>query len=239
MIYKGGWLAYDGVVDSTSGLTQEPEAHSLVRFVAGGNTVGMREGTTSEMMAVARGDGWVHTAGDLTAAFGSTDEVSRWQRELVFIEPDCVVIYDRADSAAGVQQIWQMVSPVQATITGAQASLTASGHRLTVQRVLPASATATTLALSGDFSGGFRYEEATGGGSTRHLHVLWLDGAVGSATSSPDGGRDGVAITFADGRTATVRFDPAQLGGTLSIRGGGGDVDATLGRGIATLPELE
>lgn len=238
MIYKGGWLAYDGVVDSTSGLTPEPEAHSVVRFVSGGTTVAMHEGTTSQMVSLARGNGWVHTAGDLTAAFDGADEVSRWQRELVYLEPDCVVIYDRADSAAGVQQIWQLVSPAQATITGAQASLTASGHRLTVQRVLPASAAATTVALSGDFSGGFRYEEATVGGSTRHLHIVWLDGAVGSATASPDGGRDGVAITFADGRTATVRFDPAQIGGTLSIRGGSGDVDATLGTGVATVPEL-
>ena len=61
---------------------------------------------------------------------------------------------------------------------------------------------------------------------------------MGSATSSPDGGRDGVAITFADGRTATVRFDTAQIGGTLSIRGGSGDIDATLAPGVATLPEL-
>ena len=68
MIYKGGWLAYDAVVDSNSGLTQETAAHSLVRIDSGGTTVGMREGTTSEIVAVARGDGYIHTAGDLTAA---------------------------------------------------------------------------------------------------------------------------------------------------------------------------
>ncbi len=238
MIYKGGWLGYDGVVDSTSGLTQEPEAHSLLRFVSGGTTVAMHEPTTSTMAAVARGPGWVHAAGDLTPAFRGDAAVTRWQRELVYIEPDCVVVYDRADSAAGAQQIWQLVSPASFTINGAQASVLASGHRLTTQRVLPASATASATALSGDFSGGFRYEEASAGGSVRHLHVLWLDGAVGSATAAAAGGRDGVAITLADGRTATVRFDTGQVGGTLSISGGsGGNVDATLAPGVASLPE--
>ncbi len=239
MIYKGGWLAYDGVVDSTSGLTQEPEAHSLIRFVSGGTTVPMREPTTSSMAAIARGPGWLHAAGDLTPAFRDNPAVTRWQRELVYIEPDTVVVYDRADSASGAQQIWQLLSPASFTVNGATASVTASGHTLTAQRILPASAAGTSRALTGDFSGGFRYEEASAGGSVRHLHVISIDGAVTSATSSPGSGQDGVSLALAGGRTATVRFSTSQIGGTLTITGGGADVDVTLAPGVAALPERQ
>jgi hypothetical protein len=241
MIYKGGWLAYDGVVASTSGLTQEPEAHSLLRFTNGGTTVPMREPSTSTMSAVARGPGWMHAAGDLTPSFGGNAAVTQWQRELVYIEPNVVVVYDRAESGTGTQQIWQVVSPASFTVNGETASVSASGHSLSVQRILPPSGvTATSRALSGDFTGGFRYEGAIAGGSWRHLHVVSVDGAVTAATSSPAGGDDGVALTLADGRTATVRFHPSAIGGSLSITGGSGPtVDATLSSGVATLPELQ
>jgi len=239
MLYKGGWLAYDGVVESTSGLTQEPEAHGLIRFVSGGQTVEMVEPTTSTMMAVARGPGWVHAAGDLTASFDGDPAVTGWQRELVYLEPDCVVVYDRADSGGGVEQIWQLVSPAPFTVAGSQATLTSGGHRLTVERVVPAAATLGSVALQGDFNGGYRLEDRSAGGTVRHLHVLSIDGAVASLTASPAGDADGVALTLADGRTATVRFTRSAPGGTLSIRGGSGDLDATLGTGVASLPELE
>src|SRR5205823_4357936 len=45
MIYKDGWLAYDSVVDSHSGLTQATTAHSLVRISNGGTPVGQVVGT--------------------------------------------------------------------------------------------------------------------------------------------------------------------------------------------------
>ncbi|MBK9035828.1 MAG: hypothetical protein IPL61_32035 [Myxococcales bacterium] len=238
MIYKGAWLAYDGVVDSQDGLRQEPEAHSLLRFERGGATIGQREGTTSQMAAVARGPGWLHAAGDLTAAFGSSAPIDRWQRELVFLEPDVVVIYDRVTAAADVAQVWQLVAPASFTVAGAAATTTSGGHALRVQRLLPATATGTAGGLGGDFTGGFRYDERSMG-TTHHLHVVSLDGAVTAATAADAAGQDGVALTLADGRTATVRFSQDALGGTLAIRGGAGDVDATLRAGVTALPERE
>jgi hypothetical protein len=239
MIYKGGWLGYDGVVDSTSGLTQEPEAHSLIRFVSGGATVSMQEPTESMMVALARGNGWLYAAGDLTPAFDGNAAVTRWQREIVFIEPDVFVIYDRADSASGAQQVWQLVSPAAFTVNGASASVMGTGHRLTAQRILPASATGTSSGLQGDFRGGFRYDETSAGGSVRHLHVLSIDGAVTAATSSPGSTQDGVQLTLADGRTATVRFNSGAIGGTLQVSAGGGApaIDETLAAGVQSLPE--
>jgi hypothetical protein len=240
MIYKGGWLGYDGVVSSTSGLTQEPEAHSLMRFTSGGTTVPMREPSTSMMTAVARGAGWLHAAGDLTPSFGGNEAVTRWQRELVYIEPNVVVVYDRAESAGGTQQLWQLVSPAQFTVNGATASVSASGHMMSAQRILPAGATGASRALGGEFTGGFRYESSIAGGNVRHLHVVSVDGAVASATASPSGNDDGVAISLADGRTATVRFHQGSIGGSLSITGGSGPaVNETLEAGVEALPERQ
>jgi len=234
MIYQDGWMAYDGVIDSSSGLTQEPEAHSLLRFVDGGVTVAQREPSQSSMAAVRRGPGWLYAAGDLGAAFGESSPIAKWQRELVYLEPGCLVIYDRTAVDSGVQQIWQLVAPAAFTVSGARATTTGHGHTLTVQRLLPAAATASSRALGGDFNDGFRYEEVSSGTSTRHLHVVWLDGAVGAATLD---GADGVSLDLGAGKTAVVHFEPDAIGATLSITGGTATVDETLSAGVAAIPE--
>ena len=69
--------------------------------------------------------------------------------------------------------------------------------------------------------------------------MIGLDGAVTTAVAADAGGQHGVALTLADGRTATVRFAQDAIGGSLTIRGGGGDVDATLRAGVTALPERE
>jgi hypothetical protein len=57
LLYKGDWLAYDANIDSNDGLRQDGEPHNLIRFFEGGSAVAQREGTTSEMAAIARGAG--------------------------------------------------------------------------------------------------------------------------------------------------------------------------------------
>ncbi|MBP8805334.1 MAG: hypothetical protein KBG48_12835 [Kofleriaceae bacterium] len=237
LLYKGDWLAYDANIDSNDGLRQDGEPHNLIRFFEGGSAVAQREGTTSEMTAIARGAGWVYAAGDLTAAYGSSSPIDRWQRELVMIEPDVVVIYDRV-TAPGVEQRWQVVGPSAFTVSGGSATSTSGGQTLRVARLLPATATASAGGLSGDFSGGFRYEERSTG-TTAHLHVVSIGGAVTATTPADAGAQDGVTITLADGRTATVRFNRDAIGGHLTVSGGAGSVDRDLGAGIADLPELE
>jgi hypothetical protein len=237
LLYKGDWLAYDANIDSNDGLRQDGEPHNLIRFFEGGSAVAQREGTTSEMAAIARGAGWVYAAGDLTAAYGASSPIDRWQRELVMIEPDVVVIYDRV-TAPGVEQRWQVVGPSAFTVSGGSATSTSGGQTLRVARLLPATATASAGGLSGDFSGGFRYEERSTG-TTAHLHVVSIGGAVTATTPADAGAQDGVTITLADGRTATVRFNRDAIGGHLTVSGGAGSVDRDLGAGIADLPELE
>ncbi|MEO6419443.1 MAG: hypothetical protein ABIP39_08565, partial [Polyangiaceae bacterium] len=241
MIYKGGWLAYDPVIDSHSGLPQQVEAHNVVRIEAGGATVPQKASTASLLTALHRGSGWVHAASDLTPAYGGAAGVTKVQREIVYLEPDCVVVFDRVDTTPGMtKQIWQLNAPRTPTIVGARTTIAGGPHTLNVDRILPAGAAATIFdwKTDPDFHGGARLDETSNGGSTLHLHVLSLDGTVTSVAASNAAGRTGVAIAFANGSSATVRFGATAVDGTLDTKPSGGVVTSVaLGAGVDPLPE--
>jgi hypothetical protein len=231
MIYKDGWLVYDANVDTASGLHQTPDAHSLVRIVDGGQTVEQRGGTASRLVALRRGPGWLHAAADLTPAYAGSAAVQQVQRELVFLEPDAVVVYDRVTTRAGGQQVWQLATPVAPAVSGARATI-AGARTLTVQRVAPTDAVSAAIDLrsvDGDFTGGYRLDTTMPGGDQRYLHVLWIGDAVGAVSALAEG----AALQLAGGRTASLHFHRDAIGGALSIDG----MDVTLGPGVDRLPE--
>jgi hypothetical protein len=230
MIYKDGWLAYDANVDSKSGLAQQLDAHSLVRIVDGGATVEQRRNTASPLVALHRGAGFLHAATDLTPAYKQAAAVQKVQREIIYLEPDAIVVYDRVTTRAGSQQIWQLVSPEAPAISGTRATITAAGHTLTVERVAPASAASSSFDFrsDSDFTGGFRLDETVAGGDNRFLHVLFIDGAVGTVTPGTDG-----ATISVGGKTVVVQFHRDRIGGSLTIAG----QTTTLGVGVDTLSE--
>lgn len=231
MIYKDGWLVYDANVESRSGLHQTLDAHSLVRIIDGGKTVAQSANTISKMIALHRGPGWLHAAADLTPAYKGSTAVQKVQREIVFVEPDAVVVYDRVATRAGGQQVWQLATPVAPAIAGARATI-AGDRTLTVQRLAPAQTTSSVTdlrAADDDFSGGYRLDTTMPGGDQRYLHVLWIGNAVGGVSSESDG----VTLQLANGRAATVRFERDGIGGSISIDG----AVTPLGAGVDTLPE--
>jgi hypothetical protein len=232
MIYKDGWLAYDSVIDSHSGLRQEPGAHGLVRITSGGSTIPQIPDTQAKLMALHSGAGWLYAAADLTPAYGRNTAVSRVQREVVYLQPDTVVVYDRVATASGTQQVWQLATPHRPTISGATATISGA-HALHVQRLAP-DATASvfdyTQDSSGDYAAGFRLDETVAGGDQRYLHVLSIDNAIVGATASGD---STVTVTLASGKTATVAFNRNGIGATLSY----GGVTTTLAAGLDALPE--
>ncbi len=231
LLYKDGWLAYDPNIDSRSGLRQEVDAHSVVRIVSDGETVEQRPNTASKLVALRRGAGWLHAAADLTPAYKGDTAVQKVEREMVFLEPNIVVVYDRVASAPGTQQIWQLATPTAAT-TSATPTVSANGHTLKVHPVQPASPTAEIHSFASDdsdFSSGFRLDFTQPGGDRRYLNVLAIDGAVTSTAAEPDG----VTIKLASGGTVRVRFQRDAIGGSLTV----GGVTTTLGAGIDTLPE--
>jgi hypothetical protein len=234
MIYKDGWLAYDAVVDSHSGLTQETTAHSLVRITSGGQPVRQVADTISKLTALHQGSGYMYAAADLTPAYNGASVVQKVQRELVYLKPDVVVVFDRIQSASGTTQTWQLASPVAASISGSTATISNAGHRLDVQKISGGAMEVTSMrTVDADYGGGFRLDETLPGGDNRYLHVLSIDGSVSSTTSAGDAGHPGVTVHLANGHNATVTFVRDTAGVTLTLDG----TIQALSAGVDRLPE--
>jgi hypothetical protein len=227
MLYKDGWLAYDAVVDSASGLTQETTAHSLVRIDSGGSPVRQVGNTISKVVGLHQGDNWLYASADLTPAYDGNSAVQKVNREMVYLQPNVVIVYDRVASGSGTTQTWQLATPVSPSISGSTATIRNAGHTLTVQRLAPqsASASATSMSsVSGDYHGGYRLDERMSGGDNRYIHVLSIDGGATSATASGDT----VTVQLAGGQSATVTFNHDAPGATMTLGGTNVTLDATV-----------
>ncbi len=238
MIYKDGWLGYDAIVATHSGIRQELDLHSLVRIVdSSGHNIEQQRGTSAQLVALHRGTGFLHAAADVTAVYKKSSAIQKVQREIVYLEPSTVVVYDRVTTSAATRQIWQLVAPTRpvltdlgAKITGAKATTSSPAHVLEINRLqAPASASPSVFDFTGsDFSGGFRYDETATGGDNRSLHVLTIDGAAEVTTSAAD------SVTLSvGGRAVIVAFRPGAIGGSVTIDG----QTTTLDAGLDTLPE--
>jgi hypothetical protein len=158
------------------------------------------------------------------------------QREVVYLKPDVIVVYDRVATAPGTTQTWQIVAPTSPSISGTAATITSAGHNLKVTRLAPSSASSVATSLAGktmsagSFTGGYRLDENQAGGDVRYLHVLSVDGAATNATAQGD---SKVTVTLTGGKTATVEFNHDSTGATLTYNG----KTTTLAAGLDDLPE--
>jgi len=229
MLYKDGWLAYDAVVDSKSGLRQEVGAHGTLRITAAdGEELAQQAGTAAKVVALHEGSGYLYVAADLAPVYG--DSVSLLQREVVYLEPNVVVVFDRARTPSGGQQIWQLASPVTPSLSGAVSDLRGAGHTVSIERVSPdATRAPTTSRPTRTFIGGHRLDETSPGGDRRWLHVLSIDGAA-SSVSKVDASTVDLSI---GGQNVRVHFEPDMIGATLT-RGG---QMTQLRAGVDVLPE--
>jgi hypothetical protein len=225
MIYKDGWLAHDANVHSKSGLSQPTTSHGLVRIDSGGTPVRQIGATISKLEALHSGADWVHASADLTPAYNGNAAVQKVQRELVYLKPDVVIVFDRVHTASGTTQTWQLPTPVQPSIAGNTATIANAGRSLKVTRIAPAAGTmsAYDYRAEADLTGGFRVDLRQAGGDNRYLHVLAIDGAAASVTAA---GATGVTVKLSDGRTATVSFNADAIGGTLTLDGNTTTLDA-------------
>jgi hypothetical protein len=235
MIYKGGWLAYDANIDSRSGLQQATTAHSLVRIDSGGVPVNQIAATTSTVMALKKATNFTYMAADLTPAYRNNAAVQKVQRELVYVQPNVAIVFDRVQSPASTTQTWQLAVPTAPAISGNTATITNAGHNLKITRIAPSAATMSSFSFTSDadFIGGFRLDQRVAGGDQRYLHVLSIDGAVASATAAGTTAQPGVTVNLASGQPITVVFNRDTVGGALTIAG----VTTALAAGVDTLVE--
>jgi len=181
------------------------------------------------MLALHHGTGWLHAAVDITPVYDG--KVGKLQREIVYLEPDVIVVYDRVTTTASQSQVWSLAFANDPTISGATTTVVSPDHMMSIQRLSPASATTSVHMYNqdSDFSNGYRLDEQLVGGDQRWLHVISIDGAATNVTSVDAN----TASLTVGGKTVTVGFNPASIGGTLKIDSS----TTTLGAGIDELPE--
>lgn len=235
LFFKEEWLAYDPNIDSDSGLEQEADVHNLVRFLKDGETVEQRNGT-SKMQALHRGAGWLHASVDTKPVYAD-NTIQKVEREILYIEPDVVFVFDRFATTSGTTPSWQLSAPVQPTISGARATIRGAKHALQVDRVSPANSAFSASAWpSSRFNAGFRLLASNTAGTGHYLNVLSADDAVTSVVANNDGTRFGATVALKDGRIVVARFHPSNVDATLEISGGTNPVSVTLGTGVDSLP---
>ncbi|HTL38595.1 MAG TPA: hypothetical protein VL326_35940 [Kofleriaceae bacterium] len=235
LIYKEGWMMADAGLGSRNGIIQDTPAHSIVRIDSGSTPVIQKVGTTSKLEALHGGDTWLYAAADLTPAYGGNSAVQKVQREVVYLKPNVIVVYDRVATASGTSQTWQLAAPGAPSISGSTTTVPGT-HPMTVRRLVPASATAAVTNMTsvtssaGSYLSGYRLDEKVAGGDQRYLHVISLDGAATSATAADD---HSVTVSLSDGSTANVSFNRDAIGASLAW----GSVNQTLGGGVDMLAE--
>ncbi len=226
MLFKDEWLSYDAVVDSHSGLRQEVGAHSTLRI----GDLEQRNTDEATLVALHKGPGYVHAAADLAPVYEGA--VQKLQREIVFLEPDTVVIFDRVATSSGDEQAWQMAMPVDPNISGTRTTATGNAHTLNIERISPAGATTSVFnfASDSDFTSGYRLDETIAGGDRRWLHVAWIDNGASAITGIDE---RTAQVTLANGKVARVQFTRDSVGATLTLDGN----VINLGSGLDVMPE--
>lgn len=216
LVYKEGWLSSDAVIQSSNGIIQETGSHSLVRIDNLGTPVRQMVGTESRVIGLHEGADWLYASVDVTPAYKNNAAVGKVQREVVFLKPNVVVVYDRVATGAGTTQTWELATPALPAVSGSNATITGA-HTMTVQRISPANATTSVVDMSKvtGYRGGYRLESTAPGGDVRFLHVLSIDGAAISTSSA----NDSTVTVMMNGKTATVAFNRNAPGATLAYNG--------------------
>ncbi len=247
MIYKNEWLADDQIRRTHSGIRQEENLHNLVVIEnQNGQTAEMQYEHSSKLISLFDRPEYTYIAAEVTPMYAGVSFVSRVERELIFIRPGTVIVFDRADGSPNSKRIWHLNTPIQPVISGDQADIIGSHSKLSVIRVLPQSAvlSVTNWLNVGDedMLGGYRLNitDNNSSGSSRFLTVLSIDSAVTSVLSNDIGSKRGVNIGLIDGRSVLLHFESDSWGGDLQVLDPNGNiiVDTTLSAGITEIPKL-
>jgi len=158
-LYQNTWLAIDENIHSHSGIEQDSSLHNLVRFEKGGTTIQQRSPTTSTVVSTDQ-NGVLTLDANLTPAYGASQDVRSWRRNVVFDRGNRTVkIHDLTDLGSGVSAIWQINTESQPVISG---NAVIAGN-LQITSLLPSSPQITivdwrTQSGGNKFNGGWRIE---------------------------------------------------------------------------------
>ena len=202
----------------------------------------MVDQTTSTLQALQDESAVLHLAGDLLPAYG-TSNLDRNQREIVWIKPNVIVVFDRIKVAGTVAQQWN--SPIDPSLTANVATLAGKTSKVALHLLAPASTNWSEQPLSAfdvDFESGFHVEaSAAADAGIVFLTVINVDDAASSITRSDDAGWIGASFNLTAGGSAIVRFDPTAPGASVELKNASNQivVDKTYDASIQTLPTLQ
>jgi hypothetical protein len=184
-IWKGGWQAVDAATYTEAGLPWGADAHNLVHVPGherrGGEIPGLEAVHDEAGVTYAKVDAsnlYRYRPGD-----GETETMlEEYTRELVYLKPDVVVVYDRVEpKPAGEGYSWRLHFPVQPTASGGRYSASYQGGGMTL---VPLAGGAASVQADDDLmvegSGAWRVEEAAPADG-RYLNVVAV--ASGQAPS--------------------------------------------------------
>ncbi len=263
-IFRGDWLAPTGNRFSHSGLQSGVGSKNLVRFVdpSGADieqTNRTGDAATCDMAALGGDDNYHYALAKVTPVYHNNVNISKSEREFVFIKPSTFVVFDRAvATAANVKRIWtlNLEDKTSTTISGNQLRYVSnSGKRMDVYRVVPAGLSYQLVdypwaddRLTGEFPNATRVDvqdTTTGTASSNFLHVITTSmssatsGVTSVSTPVAVSGMTGVKINLADGKVATLYFSNAGTGGKIEIKS---DTGAVMSSGAlptsVTIPDL-
>ncbi len=181
------------------------------------------ESADPKVLAMSEGQGYVAITGDATTLYGSDYEevhdIAHSSRSLVWIQPDHVVIFDRADSKTPgrFKRFWLNL-PTPPAISGRSAvATTASGQQLTVTSLLPKAAVLERAGIDPDPN----FEQVANGEPMRARLRIEASGGPASVRF----------LTVLQGADRGVRADAARL---IESSGGTAYAGAVV-RGVAVL----
>lgn len=199
------------------------------------------------ILAQSAGDGYFYALGDSTAlhnsAYEKAEDVRHASRSVVWIEPDVVVTYDRAESKSDnmFKRFWLNL-PAVPKVNGATASIETERNRLDVTTLLPLGATPqgvvavdeadaqpTKPAVGNEMVGKVLVEAPGDPRSARFLTVI----DAGDVGSEPDATRlvsSTVGAAYAGARVgeAVVLFPESIAGGASPVTLTGYDVPGSV-----------
>ena len=239
LLYKNGWLVTDHNTHSFSGIELDQYNHALVTQSTNGSSLATIDATmipmgegSATLTAMAVKPGYTYVSSSPGNLFPNTVQSDR---EMLFIHPDTLVVFDRAKYTAGTTTkrfLLPLEGPPAINAANRTATYTNSGGSslklfalAPTASVLAATNMVTAYPDSGSghtsfYSGGYRLgstiANVPANTLTQFLNVLSVDNAVNTATLGANAGA--VTLVLADGRTVNVNFNLATQGGTIEVR---------------------
>jgi len=188
-IFKRDWLAVDAVTYSTAGLNWSADAHNMVHVPGHERSYGDVPGLTKfyddgnvAYVQVDASTLFRHDGGD-----SDVPMLNEYTRELVYLRPDVLVVYDRVDPKAGAEGYdFRMHFAQQPSANGSAYQLSYGGAGITLQTLVGGSG---SIQSDGDLSeydsSAWRVSVSPTGTISRFLHLIEVaDGGAPAPTAS-------------------------------------------------------